>query len=199
MQLTNVVINALSEEAYHAMRTRDALLERWLVSDPPILRQGDIHVLTAEEVDAPAQRYYIEMIEPVQQGCVDFGKTQLILTCADHALPNAEVAHGTEPTLDLSTESDSDGIEIDERFFASSVLSSQPDRHRGLDLTHDIDDSSTVQGVGFLATPLSSSISDDDDCTLYLRTSELSKIGVLNGDWVRTVIVTGSKTSHTFI
>ena len=180
MQLTNVVINALSEEAYHTMRTRDALLERWLVPDPPILRQGDIHVLTAEEVDAPVQRYRIEMIEPVQQGCVDFGKTQLILTFADRALPNAEVTHCTEPTLDLSTESDSDGIEIDDRFFASSVLSPQ----------HD---SSTVQGVGFLATPVSSSISDVDDCTLYLRTSELSKIGVLNGDWVRTAIVTGSK------
>ena len=187
------MLNALSEEAYHAMRTHDAMLERWLVSDSPILRQGDVHVLTAEEVDTPAQRYRVEMIEPVQQGCVDFGKTQLILTFVDHALPSAEVTHGAEPTLDRSTESDSDVIEIDERFFASSVLSPQPDRHRGLDLTHDIEDSSTVQGVGFLATPLSSSVSDDDDCTLYLRTSELNKVGVLNGDWVKTVIVIGSE------
>jgi hypothetical protein len=32
---------------------------------------------------------------------------------------------------------------------------------------------------------LPSSISDEDDSTVYLRTSELSRVGVLNGDWVR--------------
>jgi peroxin-6 len=125
------------------------------------------------------------MIEPVQQGCVDYGTTRLVLTLADQTLQDMEIAHDTESPPDSSTESDPDGIEIDERFFACSVLSTQPNGHFGLDPNHDVYDPSTFQGVAFHATPLSYSISDEDDCTLYFRTSELSRVGVLNRDWVK--------------
>jgi peroxin-6 len=173
-------------------------LERWLVSDPPILRQGDVHVLKAETPDAPAHRYRIEMIEPVQQGCVDYGTTRLVLTLADRALRDTEIVHDTESPPDSSTESDPDGIEIDERFFACSVLSTQPDGHFGQDSKHDVYEPSTFQGIAFHATPLLYSISEEDDCTLYFRTSELSRVGVLNRDWVKKIVLSCSGALLTF-
>jgi peroxin-6 len=190
INLTNVVLAALSEEAFLAADSPDSFLERWLVFDRPVFRQGDVHVLKPGTSGGPAYHYRIEMMEPVQQGCVDFGKTRLVLTLADDENQNIEVSHSLGSSLGPGTESDADGIEIDEGFFASSVLSSQTNRHQGQEVNGigKIDDSSTFSGVRFNALSLPYQISDQDDNTLYLRTSDLSRVGVLNGDWVQNFL-----------
>lgn len=208
IQLTEVIITALTRDAYDAASSQSSPLESWLADESRMLRQGAHITITPESPLSNGHghletrrnfRYRLDMAEPVPQGYFAKGSTRVYVT-----LP-VELNEDTLPgdnthLLGASDESGSeaDGIEIDESFLAGSVLhsrqnttpSSPPDTNAhltdGRSHPNGLQKEVTSQKEPQLrAKPLTEPISTfQDDCTLYLRTSDLGKVGVLNGDWV---------------
>ena len=194
--LTEVVLTAFSDEAFHAARTQTPSFENWLFVDFPILRQGEIHTFNAgllppngaDFVKVCTFRYRADMMTPVQQGYARKGTTRLIVTLEHDADRKIELSSKLVPSVEDDTASDSDGIEIDEGFLASSVLPPISGSLQDLDHYSNTNDNSggpaTSSEVGFHPLCSSHRMSDQDDYTLYLRTADLVRVGVLNGDWV---------------
>lgn len=191
--LTDVILGALSIEGYDLANDSSSVLEDWLSEESVILRQGQIHTLTSVITSngtegSPTVKSYqfrIIMTEPMLQGVARKGSTRLYVTLATSS-------SGEYGNLDIDEEMCSeDAVEIDETFLANSVLqtkylstlgaqeqdSGAPD-HKS---TNDQPDDSKMFQTQALQAPVSD---DHGDCTLYLRTSDMGKVGVLNGDWV---------------
>ncbi|KAJ7849118.1 AAA-domain-containing protein [Mycena olivaceomarginata] len=163
--LTEVVVTALSPEAYEAAPNLDS----WLC-DNRILRQGDVCTFTLDSLVngsgvynsiVPLQ-YRLDMLEPVIQGYARKGETKIILTL--------DIASQPE---EADADNDAEGFEIGEDFLAPAMLGSS-------------------QGIINGIKPLHSNSSSYEDCTLYLRTTDLGRVGGLNGDWI-VVHSSGSK------
>ncbi|KAJ7746664.1 P-loop containing nucleoside triphosphate hydrolase protein [Mycena metata] len=167
--ITELVVSALSLEAYEA--GPDAL-DSWL-SDEQILRQGDICTFTSEPMinenglgsnHTPLQ-YRLDMLEPVIQGYARKGETRIILTLDIPSQPD-----------EAGSDSDAEGFEIDEGFLAPAILSSSQ---------NFMSPTSENKPMTFECQPMAESKAHPyDDCTLYLRTTDLGRVGGLNGDWV---------------
>jgi peroxin-6 len=136
------------------------------------------------------------MLEPVLQGYAQKGETRFIVTAGDLSTDGKTQNH-SELDIEEESESDREGIEIDEGFLASSILPPMFDSPTPASLVSsvsrgnghtNVDDSPTESSTSpssFRPEPLSEPVSVLwDDCTLYLRTADLGRIGVLNGDWV---------------
>ncbi|KAF7295187.1 AAA domain-containing protein [Mycena indigotica] len=107
-------------------------------------------------LDGPNLHYRLDMLSPVLQGFAQKGTTRIVLT-----LGNSE---GTLESADIEP----DFVEIDEQFLASATL--------GLP--------SQNASNTFDCKPLIDAVSQEyDDCTIYLKTQDLSRVGGLNGDW----------------
>lgn len=195
-------MTALSGEAYHAAQAHNLLLQNWLCNDRLILRQGEIHTISTGSLPINGRgtadphkyfRYRLNMFEPVLQGYADAEVTRFILTLASDDLSS----HEQESVAEGDSESDRENIEIDESFLASSVLPSiqspsfnpevpvcSVDGHISSTGGRS-DEVSTSSGARFWMKPLSEPISPmQDGCTMYLRTADLGRVGILNGDWV---------------
>lgn len=205
--LTEVIITALSNEAYHVASSRGSSLWTWLSNESLILRQGDIYTFSPELLPTNSHaaefrgryHYRLEMAEPVLQGYARTGHTRFYVTFTDK--PSKDLF--SEDEIDFESEeysgSNPDGIEIDESFLASSVLHTNqtpPPSHRqpipllinGREYPiGDLGEPSAAHtGFQFQVEPLSEPTSaSKDDYTLYLCTSDLNRLGVLDGDWVR--------------
>ncbi|KAJ6611778.1 P-loop containing nucleoside triphosphate hydrolase protein [Mycena sp. CBHHK59/15] len=103
------------------------------------------------------------MLEPVMQGYALKGETKFIMTL------------GISPQqCEADSDSDPEGFEIDEQFLAPPVLL-PPSQAAGKD---------HMSQTGFQCLPLAEPVPGTyEDSTLYLRTTELSRFGGLNGDW----------------
>ncbi|KAJ7734916.1 AAA-domain-containing protein [Mycena maculata] len=165
MLLTELVVTALSPEAYEV---GPSALDSWLCSERRVLRQGDICTFTSDSLvngsgvhnNIPLQ-YRLDMLEPVTQGYGVKGETKIILTLDIPA--EQDVA---------DSDSDAEGFEIDERFLAPTHIGSpsQPSENRP---------------VAFECGAMAESESQlYEECTLYLRTVDLGRVGGFNGDWV---------------
>ncbi|KAJ7074407.1 P-loop containing nucleoside triphosphate hydrolase protein [Mycena amicta] len=100
-------------------------------------------------------QYRLDMLGPVLQGFAKKDATRIVIT------PGS-------PYENTDAECDPDNFEIDEQFLASAAL--------GLP--------SQNASTAFDCRPLTDAIAQEyDDCTLYLRTKDLSRVGGLNGDW----------------
>lgn len=173
--LTEIYVTALSTEAY---QVAGSILEDWLSKDRKILRLGAVHTFLSNDLPLNGHgtsprslQFRLDMVEPVLQGFAEKGKTRFVVTLDDLSSASEEV----------SDEESEDGIEIDEAFLASSTFtrfSSQPNGH-------DSKDGDKV--LQFQTHPLSvpGNISDEHN-TLYLRTADLGRVGILSGDWVCT-------------
>ncbi|KAF8652744.1 hypothetical protein AX16_004241 [Volvariella volvacea WC 439] len=184
--LTEVVVAALSPEAYSIAQS-DALLEYWC-SGRRIIRCGDLMHHEQSQIGQPnghahcsdafsaqhtgVSRYRVDMTEPVQQGLVN-EDTRFIVTYdpesdnPGRALPSQ---HGVQesPSEDESSGYETDSLEIDEQFLANGV--------DGLDYA-------PIEII-FSAKTLTEVLSGEEDKhTVYLRTSDLTKLGSLVGDW----------------
>lgn len=191
--LTEVYVTALSKEAYQVACSRDSVLETWLSKDRKILRLGAVYTFLSDELpfnghdtSTEAQKSFkfrLDMVEPVLQGFSQRGITRFIVT--------ADFAFGSEDVIDEEAESDQEGIEIDEAFLASSTLTrflSPSNGHYSSSpvVSNDSDEALPLQPY-FQTYPLSEPGNiTDEHCTLYLRTTDLGKVGILNGDWVST-------------
>jgi peroxin-6 len=195
--LTEVIVTALSTDSYRAAWSHELLLESWLSKDSPILRQGAIHSFNADLLPTNGRNshgkqfhYRIEMVEPVLQGYARLGETKFVVTLPETG-PDLPARGCTELGGELDCQ---DVFEINENFLASSVLTSSstpssfalcgtlPSPHGHSNEISVAD--SHLESV-FRVVPLTEGILPvGDDCTLYLRTSDLGKVGALNCDWV---------------
>ncbi len=175
--LTEVFVTALSPDAYDAAMAHQSRLESWFCDGQRILRQSSIHNydLTDAFNGCPNQSertfyYRLDMLEPVLQGYSQVGKTTFIISPA---------AEGYTPSVLLCLTKVNDSIEIGEDFLASSM--GQPFRFpNAIDEDSDSDTAPTCE---FNVQPLRE-IVQEDDRTVYVRTMDLARIGVLNSDWV---------------
>ncbi|KAF5330107.1 hypothetical protein D9758_018140 [Tetrapyrgos nigripes] len=187
--LSELFISALSRAAYDHAASHPAFLERLLCDGKPILRQGSVYTSHPDiTINVHGQRssnlveYRIDMAEPVIQGYAEKDVTSFVLTCS----PASDV-----PVLDTENQEfssdDDEGVEIDEAFLANSVVhtsfnpvspaNSQPS---GSGLLSPDGSSEIYFSAENLTTQLSAS---HDDHTLYLRTADLGRLGLLSGDW----------------
>ncbi|KAI8998975.1 AAA-domain-containing protein [Trametes punicea] len=205
--LSEVILTALSDEAYASASDTDAL-EEWFLTNDTILRQGAIYNWSRDSsgtLAAPLQ-YKVLMATPVQQGVVERGTTKVYLfapTILDEAIPEDSIPTIPDGDFDLHPSAEESGsetgdFEIGEDFLAGSVL-------RSLNLTNPpgftINGASTndiTNGIAqsasnlhlnqsertYPAIPLREQLSFvEDECAVYVRTSELGRIGVLDGEW----------------
>lgn len=199
ISLTEVIVTALSTEAYHSANSRESPLEAWFSEERPIIRHGSFYMFSSDQLqlnghtsDRPKTfAYRFDMVEPVLQGFAQRGVTRFIVTLDDHPDDNSMI---TDAVVQRDVESDDEGIEIDEGFLANSAFSSSiftsidnqqisPAGH----LPANGSDRINITGseISFRIKPLSEAVDvSQDHCTVYLRTVDLGRSGFLNGDWV---------------
>lgn len=184
--LTVVIATALSSEAYFQASTNHSAMSEWLSFESRILRQGDVLSFSKQNpklVDTTL-RYRLDMLEPALQGYVESGTTKVIVTFSQ----TDSIIH--DATLD--TEVEQEAIEIDESFLGSSISNLSLDlhtcstQHPSLDPYKNEAMDRSYPGFSYKSM-LSPFRIVEDNYTLFFRTSDLGKIGILNGDWVSAV------------
>lgn len=182
VDLNEVILIALSEESYRFANVTSSPLATWLCDIQLLLRQGETHTFTPQslpmnghavhEVYQVHYRYRIDMTAPVMQG-VATENTQFIVVRGDYA-DDESVSASSQASSEFDYQED--GIEIDAGFLAGSVL--EPTEAEN-DQSHEGYFRSTA-----LKQPLDTN-SDRD--SLYIRTSDLGRVGSMSGDWVSVV------------
>jgi peroxin-6 len=198
--LTEVIVTALSAEAYRLANGGESPLETWFSKERPIIRHGSIYLFSSDHLkynghhtsDPPKTfAYRFDMVEPVLQGFAQRGTTRFIVIFNDRPRENSMI---TDTIIQDDAESNDEGIEIDEGFLANSAFSSpifhpignqqQPTN------THNANDAVNASGseIAFRIKPLSDAVDTvEDHSTIYLRTADLGRTGFLNGDWVSSL------------
>ena len=182
-------MQALSRSAYSRAKANLQSFEDWLCQDQKVLRQHSIYTLDAQGGPNPGPlTYKLIMTEPVRQGYAQKSQTLFTLLPPPEE-PPAINGHQVllSPSLpdDAQIEFDDDDdedLEIGESFLASSLIP-QPSSYLPQS------DSPTIRmshlAHEFTAKPSSMpTYSELDDYTMYVRTVDLPKVGVLDGDWV---------------
>lgn len=184
--LTEVILDALSDTAYRVALENPELLKHALSAGAADLQLGSIHEVLLDHLRdgslpcTPLQ-YRALMLEPTSRGRLDPSSTKII------------VVHSGNPDSAASTNSlleqvDSEGIEIDEGFLANAVAPKSLKLNGQVGNSHlvnDVADSGPTTQVTFDVEPLVSPVLlPDDHCTLYVRTVDLGRVGLLNEDWV---------------
>jgi len=166
--LSSIVLVAGSEGAYLAAARSPKL--RQLLQDGRVLRQGDSFQTDNSLV------YTLWSLEPVSQGRALAGRTEIVVLSPSHPIVFTRSNVNNEP----------DFIEIDEGFLAAS---SETWQGKGQSA------SSNAVCIGRSETPAHAFSTRDldtpedireDNFSLYLRTPDLGKIGILSHDWVCT-------------
>ncbi|KAG6878747.1 hypothetical protein C0993_008046 [Termitomyces sp. T159_Od127] len=181
--LTEVIVMALSTHAYQIACEQESILEEWFCMQHTILRQGDVHTLNqlpcngnGDSSLSVTYSYRLGLVEPVLQGYARKGVTRFIVVLSEERDPG----HASAETD--TAEGDNEAIEIDEAFLAKSTVSHAFDSNGTATETANVLSQDT--GISFSTMPLSRPVElSEDQCTLYVRTVDLSKIGIQNGDW----------------
>lgn len=140
---------------------------------------------TQDCLDSTPLRYKVILTEPVPQGFAQKAQTLFTLlppTESSQAIDRHHVSLSSSLPEDIQTEDDDEGLEIGENFLASSLIPQSSSFSQQ-------NDSSTIRvsrlAHEFTANPLPTPVSLDlDEYTMYVRTVDLPKVGVLDGDWV---------------
>lgn len=191
LRLSQVFLVALSWDSYELAQSNPSLLEDWFCSDEHILRQSTTYSFIHE---LQTLRYRLIMVEPVLQGYASAGHTKFLVSMQDDNSHDSSSSQASECGID----SDKEGIEIDESFLAGSVLRSisshspavspraitREDPMRGEAFGHDSSLTALAE-LSFCCKPWHEPVvSHTEDHTVYVRTSDLGRVGLLNGDWV---------------
>jgi len=180
--LTEVVLDALSNIAYIFASNNPELVEQSLTLSNTHLHLGSIHELTPDHLPNEHEsrtilQYRILMLEPTSRGRVDPESTNIIVV-------HSENSNSLVSSSFLSDNVDSDSIEIDETFLRNSIASSAL-QFNGSDCSTPSSINGHAPHFFFDAEPLISSVSPPEDhCSLFLRTADLGRVGLLNEDWV---------------
>lgn len=180
--LQEVFVQALSSTAYSAAKADVSSFENWLCRDQRILRQDSVYVWdTPDGLDTGALTYELIMTEPVLQGYAQKSQTLFTLLPPSEGLQavNGNQVLSSSVPDDVQTD-DEEGLEIGENFLASSLIpqpSSYPQHSPPIRISHLAHE--------FTASPLPKPTSlGVDEHTMYVRTVDLPKVGMLDGDWV---------------
>ncbi|KAJ3851183.1 AAA-domain-containing protein [Lentinula lateritia] len=185
--LTEVYVSALSPAAYDAAITHDVLLESLLCSKKQILRQGSVYTISPDAlVESPSYHrleFRLDMLEPVSQGYAEAGRTTFFLTSLTDTSED-EDEDGETDTSTLGLSSDDESVEISHDFLANSVV--YPAYNSISPSISNLQGDLRAEGdLHFRVHALSNPVSIlHDDYTVYLRTADLARLGVLSGDWV---------------
>jgi hypothetical protein len=190
--LTSIFLLPLSAEAHDIAITCSTTLESWLCYDQRILRQGRVFSFRFSDMvnsgnacrlesDNSSLCYELLVTEPVLQGHVQRGLTEIIV------LPAKLVPTNTTTLTITKDVGDDDSLEIDEAFLANAMFSGIP--------SHALSESSgvatslgTIPTTTFVVEPVSRHIDPViDNYTAFIRTSDLLKVGLRDGDWVRVM------------
>ncbi|KAI0290473.1 P-loop containing nucleoside triphosphate hydrolase protein [Russula brevipes] len=183
--LEEVFVQALSSTAYRRAKADVSSFEDWLCRGQRILRQDSVYTLNTQDgLDPVSLPYKLIMTEPVLQGYAQKSRTSFTLlphTEDPPAINGHQVLPSSSLPDDVQVADDDEDLEIGESFLASSLISQSPSYPQQYD-------SSSIRisplAHQFTANPLSMPISLDlDEYTIYVRTVDLPKVGVLNGDW----------------
>lgn len=188
--LQEVFVQALSSSAYSSAKSDLAAFEDWLCHGQRILRQDS--VLSQDGPHGSPLLYKLIMTEPVLQGYAQKSQTlfTLLPPTEDRPAVNGRGDQSSSVPEDAHIEFDDEDLEIGESFLAGSLVPQST-------LYPQENGSPTISVPLFAheltarpsSTPIYSAL---DDQTMYVRTVDLSKIGVLDGDWV-------SAFTHTWI
>jgi peroxin-6 len=182
--LQEVFVQALSSTAYSRAKADVSSFEDWLCRGQRIMRQDSVYAWdTPDGLDPGALTYKLIMTEPVLQGYAQRSQTLFTL------LPPSEGSWAVNGNQALSSsvpddvqidDDDDEGLEIGENFLASSLVSqpsSYPQHSPPIRMSHLAHE--------FTASPFPKPTSlDVHEHTMYVRTVDLPKVGVLDGDWV---------------
>ncbi|KAI9456224.1 AAA-domain-containing protein [Lactarius psammicola] len=182
--LQEVFVQALSSSAYSNAKSDVSAFEDWLCHNQRILRQNSVLSMDSQDsLDRSPLTYKLIMTEPVLQGYAQKSQTlfTLLPPMEDPPAINGHRVQSSSVPDDAHIESDDEDLEIGESFLAGSLVPQST-------LYPQQNGSPTISVPLFshelTPRPLSTSIySGLDDHTMYVRTVDLPKIGVLDGDW----------------
>lgn len=182
--LQEVFVQALSSSAYSSLKSDASVFEDWLCHGQRILRQDSVLSMDSQDnPDGSPLAYKLIMTEPVLQGYAQKSQTLFTLLPPPEE-PPAINGHGDHPSSvpdDAHIEFDDEELEIGESFLAGSLVP-QPTLYPQQNVSPTI--SMPLFAHELTARPSSTPIhSGLDNHTMYVRTVDLPKIGVLDGDW----------------
>lgn len=183
--LKEIFVQALSSTAYSKAKADLSSFEDWLCHDQRVMRQDSVYTMDSQDSVAPGPlAYKLIMTEPVLQGYAQKSQASFTLlppTDDPQAMNGHHLLSSSLPE-EVQIEDDDDGLEIGENFLASSLIP-QPSSYSLQNDSPAICMSRLAHE--FTVHPLSLPSSGDlDECTMYVRTVDLPKVGVLDGDWV---------------
>jgi peroxin-6 len=191
--LQEVFIQALSSCAYSKAKADVSSFESWLCRGQRVLRQDSVYVWdTPDGLDPGALTYKLIMTEPVLQGYAQKSQTlfTLLPPSGGSQVVNANQVLSSSVPDDGQIDNDEEGLEIGENFLASSLISqpsSYPQHSPPIRMSH--------LAYEFTASPLPKPTSlDVNEHTMYVRTVDLPKVGVLDRDWVSIKLEHGRRT-----
>jgi peroxin-6 len=191
--LQEVFVQALSGSAYSSAKSNVAAFEDWLCHNQKILQQDS--VLSMDSPDGSPLTYKFIMTEPVLQGYAQKSQTlfTLLPPTEDPPAINGHRNQSSSVPGDALIEFDDEDLEIGESFLAGS-LAPQPTLYPQQNGSPTV--SMPLFAHELTARPSSTPIySELDDHTMYVRTIDLSKIGVLDGDWVSVFLIVSESSS----
>lgn len=177
-----------------------------------MLREGETYTLPREPSAASGSssaalaaslQYKLVMSAPVQQGIARRGTTKVYVSAPpalDEDISEDAIPDIPDGDFDELSGSEAGEFDIGEDFLAGSVLrplslpaspapSPNGDKMNGAtNGTHTADGNLHLSHAErtYRAHALQRQVSRlEDECAVYVRTSELSRIGVLDGEWVR--------------
>lgn len=180
-------MTALSDAAYENASSEQSVVDALLFDNQPILREGDVLTYTggaSRDLNHTSLEYKLELLEPVMQGYAMRDATRIILLSSQDSARSATSDPDSSDTMDDIQ----DTIEIDEDFLGSSVMNLNLDSPREHDTyaSDSSQDTGEPSWSGYMPTNLSAPVHTlQNDCTFYVRTADLGKLGILSGDWVR--------------
>lgn len=203
LPLQEIFVQALSEDAYRAATEDAPAFVQSLCREQRILRQGS--TFTIDAADMPSQsvdqsrstfKYRLTMLEPVLQGHADKDSTRVVILPASDDTPTKNVTSFNGSSITSSgdgVDDENDDLEIDESFLANSLNSHMPNGvgyHNAGPSTPDDNLHSSLMssssGHEFTAQPLPDDLVAPlaSEFTVFVRTSDLPRIGIQDGDWV---------------
>jgi hypothetical protein len=187
LPLDEVILSAQSYSAYHlATSDRKYLVEK-LSEARNMIREGGVIVIPPPSSLGNGHggdflhKYDIIMTDPVHQGYIDAETTRIVVVSEnleDEETTQSPVSYNTAHSI----EDNEDESDIDESFLLNSLI--QPDMKQS-------EEDLLVEGAGLSLTALpirTFHILPQDqyrDLTVLIRTTDLAKLSLFSGDWVR--------------
>ncbi|EGN96022.1 hypothetical protein SERLA73DRAFT_76019 [Serpula lacrymans var. lacrymans S7.3] len=185
--VAEVVVTALTIEAYKLAHNQGHVLDDWFCQDDLIIREGQTFTFTSNldrecgtgHDQAKFYPYRVDMVEPCQQGFARKHHTRYIVTFTN--IPGEGSAQGRAIEIQHGDDEgcDKEMVEIGESFLSNTVNAATT---TSLFISsEDI----PLADMTYCMKPLRQPIFlADDEHSIYLRTLDLGKLGILSGDWV---------------